>query len=260
MATSPLVWPKERCREEALKYSTLKEFEIGCRGAYRSARDRGWLDEICPHIKRRINPANHWTKERCGAEATKFQTRNEFRTTAEAAYSAAKKRGWLDEICTHMACGKSSLWTFKACEQEALKYETRTAFRAKSPTAYEIAREKDWLNDICWFMGGSVRDGLYIIREELPEGDRFLVKIGHTTFDRGDYRVRQGFRHFEKPILVLYERNKSATRIERSLLRRFKLKPDIPVYRQFDGHTELRMMTAEEIGVAIAVSREGRMK
>ncbi|MBI1620079.1 hypothetical protein [Aquamicrobium zhengzhouense] len=137
-----------------------------------------------------------------------------------------------------------------------MKYETRTAFRAQSPSAYAIAREKDWLNDICWFMSGSVKDGLYIIREELPEGEHYLVKIGHTTFDRGEFRVRQGFRHFEKPVVVLYERNKSATRIERSLLRRFKLKPDVPEYRKFDGHTELRMMTAEEIGVAIAASRK----
>ena len=252
---SDLVWPKKRCRQEARKYDSLKAFELGCRGAYRAARKRGWLDDVCSHMQRQVNPRHYWTKDRCAAEAAKYNFREEFKANAEAAHSAARKKGWLDEVCAHMEDGRKSLWTYEACEQEALKYETRSGFSLGSGTAYDVARENDWLDDICWFMNSAPRDAIYLIREELPEGERYVVKIGVTTFDRGDYRVRQGHRHFERPVVVTYHRNKSAKRIERMLLRRYPIRPHLLAHQIIDGHTELRMMTAEEINEALQLSR-----
>ena len=42
---------KENAAKEALKYATRNAFQIGSRGAYKSARIQGWLDEICQHMK-----------------------------------------------------------------------------------------------------------------------------------------------------------------------------------------------------------------
>lgn len=44
-------WNKERCKEEALKYSTRNEFQKKCRGAYTAARINFWLDEICCNMQ-----------------------------------------------------------------------------------------------------------------------------------------------------------------------------------------------------------------
>lgn len=43
-------WTKERCSEEARKYSTRKEFKIGQPAAYNKASRMKWLDKICTHM------------------------------------------------------------------------------------------------------------------------------------------------------------------------------------------------------------------
>jgi hypothetical protein len=44
-------WTKERCTEEALKYSSRNKFCLGSKGAYSAACSNGWLDEACKHMK-----------------------------------------------------------------------------------------------------------------------------------------------------------------------------------------------------------------
>jgi predicted GIY-YIG superfamily endonuclease len=44
-------WTKEKCTEEALKYSGRKEFQLNSKVAYNKAIKNGWLDEICSHMK-----------------------------------------------------------------------------------------------------------------------------------------------------------------------------------------------------------------
>ena len=96
-------WTKKRCHKEALKYSTKTEFRLGSGSAYGAALTNGWLDEICSHMDTIIKkPAGYWTKELCHIEALKYPTRTEFELGSKGAYSAAKRNGWLDEICSHM--------------------------------------------------------------------------------------------------------------------------------------------------------------
>ena len=44
-------WTKERVLREASKYKLRSDFQKGSRGAYDRARDMGWLDEVCSHMK-----------------------------------------------------------------------------------------------------------------------------------------------------------------------------------------------------------------
>ena len=48
-------WTKARCREEALKYSSKKEFSKGCPAAHAAATRRGWLDDFVWLIDKRID-------------------------------------------------------------------------------------------------------------------------------------------------------------------------------------------------------------
>ena len=48
-------WTKTRCREEALKYSSKKEFRKGSPAAHAAAAKRGWLDEFVWLIDKRID-------------------------------------------------------------------------------------------------------------------------------------------------------------------------------------------------------------
>jgi len=46
-----LIWGKESCQIESLKYKSRREFELKNRSAYGSALSHKWLDEICTHMK-----------------------------------------------------------------------------------------------------------------------------------------------------------------------------------------------------------------
>jgi len=49
-------WTKELYHETALKCDSRSEFQKKYSGAYQAAYSNGWLDEICPHM-RRYKPA-----------------------------------------------------------------------------------------------------------------------------------------------------------------------------------------------------------
>ena len=42
------------------------------------------------------------TKELCNIEAQKYKRRNQFKINSPQAYSAARRNGWIEEICSHM--------------------------------------------------------------------------------------------------------------------------------------------------------------
>lgn len=44
----------------------------------------------------------YWSRERCEAEAFKYNNRTEFRKNNDSAYVVSGTKGWLDEICKHM--------------------------------------------------------------------------------------------------------------------------------------------------------------
>ena len=47
-----------------------------------------------------------WNLESCRIEALKYNTRKEFRDSNQGCYNAARKQGFLNEICINMKNGK----------------------------------------------------------------------------------------------------------------------------------------------------------
>lgn len=91
-------WTIEKCREEALKYSTRKDFQEGSGGAYNAAKRMGLLDSICAHMSKTNKPAGYWTKARCLKEAKKNKSMSEFRKNCPSAFNIAWRNGWIDDI------------------------------------------------------------------------------------------------------------------------------------------------------------------
>lgn len=147
-------WPKERCLEEAMKYTTRKEFKKESPGAYKVTCQQGWLDEVCAHMIVIQRPRGYWSKERCQQEALKYYTRSEFANGSRGAYNKAHREGWLDEICANMInpTKPNGYWTKGRCQQEANKYKTRAEFHDCCQGAYSAAYKHNWLNDICLHM------------------------------------------------------------------------------------------------------------
>lgn len=72
-------------------------------------------------------PRGYWNKkENCAAEARKYTTRWAFYEGSRGAYYAAKRNGWLDDICGHMERGKNGFDLEKPGYLYYLAVDTRT--------------------------------------------------------------------------------------------------------------------------------------
>ena len=97
-------WTFERCKEDALKYSSISEWKRESGGAYGAAHRNGWVDKCCKHMGRSAarKPKDYWTLELCEKDASKYSTRAEWKRESSGAYSAAQANGWIGKCCKHM--------------------------------------------------------------------------------------------------------------------------------------------------------------
>lgn len=140
---------KKNSAAEAKKFKTRTEFAKRASSAMGGAQRNGWLDEICAHMDEIRKPDGYWTKEKCAREAKKYKTRSKFQKGSNGAYDAARKHGWMDEVCGHMILSQkpSGYWTKKMCFNEVLKFKTIKLFRKESPSAYAAAHRNGWMHE-----------------------------------------------------------------------------------------------------------------
>jgi predicted GIY-YIG superfamily endonuclease len=93
-----------------------------------------------------------WAEEMCREAALSFKTRAAFRHGNYRAYDAARRSGWLDDVCAHMprhVRGNRRKYTKELCAQAATQFETRYSFKLAMPGAYGAAARDGWLAEIC---------------------------------------------------------------------------------------------------------------
>lgn len=88
-------WNFAECKKEALKYSNRTEFKRGSAGAYESAVNHGWREQICKHMPLKYKRSGHWNFQNCKLEATKCNSRYHFRQCNVSAYIASLDNDWL---------------------------------------------------------------------------------------------------------------------------------------------------------------------
>lgn len=144
----------EYCEMIANRYAHSQNFRKGNALVYNYALRHGFLDNICKHMDKDTEIAQHWTKEKCQEEAKKYKTRKDFQKECRGAYAAAYRNKWLDDICVHMErpTPHNLYWTTERCAEEALKYTTRRDFQKSSPGAYKAAKKNGLLDNICVHM------------------------------------------------------------------------------------------------------------
>lgn len=148
-----VIWTKEKCQEEALKYENRYEFWKKCGSAHGASLKNGWLDEICSHMKPPYRK-NYWIKEKCHEVALKCKSKSEFQNKYSQPYKLSLKNDWLDEICSHMIQSKnpSNYWTKERCQCVSVKCKKKSEFRIKYGSAYNSAIRCGFLNEICSHM------------------------------------------------------------------------------------------------------------
>ena len=146
-------WTDEAIFEEAKKYSSKKEFRKACSAAYTIAHKKGIIDKACSHMVSSRKERDYWTFERCHKTALRYQSRIDFKKNDGSAYSTAIRKGWIEQICTHMVKPIPPIkWTYEKLVEEAQKYKTKKDFKLFSHNAYVTAVRNGILDEICSHM------------------------------------------------------------------------------------------------------------
>ncbi len=142
-------WTKKLCHEDALKYDTRGEFQKHSNAAYCKSIRENWLDEICSHMAEKKKPNNFWTKEKCADISIQFKSKSEFRKNHPNIYVQAHRKGFLNDICSHMKQERrqANFWTKENIIKEMEKYKTRTEFNKNSGGAALVARGYGWYDE-----------------------------------------------------------------------------------------------------------------
>jgi superfamily II DNA or RNA helicase len=147
-------WTFDRCKEEALKYKTKKEWAKNSTGGYNATRKKGWVDECCYHMINSRKPNGYWTLKICKEEASKYKTKTEWQRNSASSYGAAHKKGWVNECFSNMAEIKkpNGYWTLDRCKEESSKYKTKTEWKKNSVGSYNATYKNSWINECCSHM------------------------------------------------------------------------------------------------------------
>ncbi len=98
-----VIWTKEKCAEEAKKYTKRSHFKKYSHSAFGRAYKQNWLNDICDHMTEMPKKHGYWNnKISCLEEAKKYLNRSDFRINSYSAYNGCVKNGWLNEACYHM--------------------------------------------------------------------------------------------------------------------------------------------------------------
>jgi len=194
-------WTKEKCQEEALKYSKKSLFSKKSYGSYNNALKNGWLGEICSHMIEYQKPDGYWTKEKCQEEALKYNSRSEIRNKPFYKYSIIN--GWLGEITTHLSESKKpkNHWTIQKCREEALKYKTKKDFRMGN-VCYSTALKNGWVDEICSHMVKSNNDSKRCIYAYEFKDNHVYVGLTNNLYTRNNRHMKdihsQVYKHEHK--------------------------------------------------------------
>lgn len=255
ISSKRIKWTLELIQAEALKYTNRKSFEINSTKAFDAARYRGILKDVCIHMS---YERKTWTLDEIKSEAVKYKTKSEFAENNKSAYEIARKMGKLDFVCLHMTDKRGKKWTVDEIKKEAAKHQNREVFKKTNSKAYDAARVRGILQDVCAHMEYSTsvsdNDSIYIWKSDIVFNDMPVYKIGITSNRLGDMRIKEVSQRagVSAEIIELRKVNCKATLVENKL----KKIGTFPKLEKFDGYSEFRAMTDEQLKQAINIIRK----
>jgi hypothetical protein len=92
----------------------------------------------------------YWTPYRCFKEASKYQTKKEWRLNNESSYKAALEQNIIQICSAHMKPlpkGLPRRFTLEECKKIASQFKTRQEWRKKHPKSYKCAAQAGWYEE-----------------------------------------------------------------------------------------------------------------
>lgn len=247
------IWTDENVRREAKKYSSRSAFYYGNCSAYESARKLGILLELFPVSYQASGGSRIWHRSDVLREAAKYKTRKEFFDNNSSAYAAAKKLGVFEEACAHMEFVRT-YWTNEMLELEARKYQHRSDMESQSNVAYNtiIKRglSKQYLSHMTRKTNPQSSNVIYLWE---AVGCRFngnkVFKIGITSTSSRKMRIAKVSKDggLKSRLMCYCKTTCDVIALEKELL----TIGDNPQYVGFDGCTEFRAMSEDQLAMAL---------
>lgn len=152
---SSIGWTKEDYHAETKLYSTRKEHRADHPSRQATIYKNGWDKELFSHMIELPKHVIKWDTGSVREVASKCETRWQFQSDHNGAYTYAKRNGLLDSICGHMPhgnVGKQVKYSTDNIRNEALKYDTRTKFAHGSKRHYAAAQRRGIIDEVCAHM------------------------------------------------------------------------------------------------------------
>ena len=247
-------WTDEMLIADAARFETRNEWKRESYAAYQAAQRRNLLEVCCAHMRQVLTS---WTDDMLIADAKRFETRKEWQRGSKSAYTIAFRRNLLDVCCAEMRQLRTD-WTDEMLIADAKRFETRGEWQRESKAAYLSAFRRNLLEVCCDHMeraGGTDNDAIYIWR---AIGETFngmsVYKIGMTSARLGDRRIEQVCQagNMQAEIIILAQVSGQAGQLESKLLNI----GTNPKFIRFDGSTEFRAMTDEQLSQAVRLVSE----
>ena len=180
-------WTKDKCIENALKYSTKTDWRNNNGSAYVIAKNNGWIDDCTKHMQQGRKPNGYWTKDKCLESALKYNTIKEWSEKDSSAYTTAKKYNYIADCTKHMNKLKVQVprgyWTKDKCLESALKYNTIKEWKKNDNAALQAAKSNDWYGECIKHMTKLKRESNSWTKETIIE---FVKKYKTPTEWRKD--------------------------------------------------------------------------
>jgi len=202
-------WDYASVKEEAGKYSTVRSFKEGSRGAYKWAQRNGVIAEVVAKT-RKHKPNGYWSEERCMEISLKYESLSDFLASEMTCYKRAHENGFLHKITAHLDRSEVGV-----CDNDAV---------------------------YCWIVTDSANDDLVS-----PMPGHNLCKVGVTSQRLGEQRptLCASDNGMGMSLIGIMETRKGeATDYEKLLL---SLGTEAGVPQHYDGYTEFRIFTDEEV-------------
>lgn len=123
---------------------------------------------------------NYWNNiENCKKVSLLCKNRRDFSIKYSAAYSAARKNKWLDEICSHMPSKQKpkNYWTKEKCLEISILYKNKKEFMKNNNDAYKAALKLNCLDEICSHMiEGRKPNGYWTKQRCIEEALKYTSK------------------------------------------------------------------------------------
>ena len=166
-------WTYEKCREEAMKYEYMADFDHNSPSAYVIARKNDWIKEYDWLIKKK----KHWTYQECYNLAKRHLTKIEFKQACPSAYKASCEYEWINDYSWFKVKKRIRYWTQERCYEEAKKYTSKKEF-AQNSSAYSIACKNGWIADYDWLIDKR----LDIIKDKIDCVYSYYFKETNTIY------------------------------------------------------------------------------